>query len=91
MPTYGKVADDARDTVMAVLFDGDVRGKTGWDKKSPEYHVLRAIAHCVKFLQGDTTEAHIDNALTRLGMAKWKINSVKGLRDDEFKSEELDR
>lgn len=89
--TYGAVGELAHDTVMAVLFDGDIRGKHGWDKHTAEYHILRAIAHCVRHLQGDTTETNLDNALTRLTMAKWVGEWRGNVRDDEFTSGELDQ
>ncbi len=89
MATYGEVADEARDTIMAVLFDGDVRGKTGWETHSAEYHILRSIAHGIRYLQGDTSESNLDNMITRGAMAKACEGRI--MRDDEFSAEGLDR
>lgn len=71
MTTYGEVADAARNTVMAVLFEGDIKGKTGWEKKSVVCHLYRAANHILLWLIGDRGEDHISHAQTRLAMAAW--------------------
>ena len=69
MPVYGKVADEARDAIMAVLFDSDIRGKTGWEKKGALFHAYRALRHIGLFFIGDKTENHLMHALARLAMS----------------------
>jgi len=67
--SYGNVADRARTKIMEVLFDGDMRGKTGWQDYTPEFHIKHAALHLVNELAGDCNETHVYNAITRLAMA----------------------
>jgi len=98
MPTYSDMADYSRNTIMGVLFDSDIKGKTGWESCSVAYHVYRALNHLGLFLIGDYSENHLSNAQTRLSMAAW-LYYEKGkpqgeppvVRSDEFTSGELDR
>jgi len=84
--TYGEVAEKAHDTVLAVLFDGDIRGKTGWDKKTVLHHLYRAANHITLCLIGNHDEDHIAHAQTRLAMASYLLNKAidAHLRDDHF-------
>ena len=93
---YNDVANHARDSIVAVLFDADLRGKTGWEKRSPEYHLMHARAHLAKYMMGDTTDNHLENAQTRIAMARVLIRNSessetqKRLPSDEFTAGGLD-
>lgn len=90
--TYGEMAERVHDEVLAVLFDGDIRGKTGWELCSAAFHVMRATMHLAAWLAHDTSEDHLAHAATRITMA-WTVQDAAGcgkLRNDEFTGSGVD-
>ena len=71
MPTYGEVADGARNTVMETMFEGDIRGAHGWETKGVLHHLYRAANHIMLYLIGDRSEDHVSHAITRLSMVRY--------------------
>jgi len=87
MARYGDVADEARDVVMNVLLQGDVKGKSGWEAKGGAFHAYRALRHIGLFFIGDKEEDHLKHALTRLAMAYYLVTEIplsQILSDEEF-------
>jgi len=50
-----------------VLHEGALKyGDDAWQNIPPHHHANHAIAHLIKFSEGDETESHVDHALARI-------------------------
>ena len=56
---------------LATVMAGAKGRKEGepWRTQTPDEHIAHAFIHLLKHAQGDTSEPHVKNAFTRLGMA----------------------
>ena len=60
-----------RDVIQATMEEGAAQGYDGnWRRHNIAYHLEHIRAHIANAIAGDTTENHIEHALTRLAMIK---------------------
>jgi hypothetical protein len=76
---YEKLAKIAYDTVLATMLEGEAMHPADeWQTVDINTHLAHEAVHCVKYMEGDTSEDHIGHALTRLCMIKALQNSKLG-------------
>jgi hypothetical protein len=70
-PEYIKLAQIAYDTVLATMQEGETTHPAQeWQEVDINTHLAHEAVHCVKYVEGDTSEDHIGHALTRLALIK---------------------
>jgi len=68
---YEKLAKIAYDTVLATMLEGEKQHPGNeWQTVDINTHLAHEAMHCVKYVEGDTSENHIAHALTRLAIIK---------------------
>jgi hypothetical protein len=70
-PDYIDLAKTAFNTVLATMLEGEKQHPGNeWKTVDINTHLAHEAIHCVKYVEGDTSEDHIAHALTRLAMIK---------------------
>lgn len=71
-PDYIKLAQIAYDTVLQTMIEGEQsHPANNWWNISTGVHYHHVFKHLSEWGKGDTSEPHLDHAITRLAMIKY--------------------
>lgn len=69
--TYHRISQLAQAAIIDTMYEGEAKyGTSSWVNRCNAEDVQHAIGHLHKLMMGDTSEPHLDHAMTRIACMK---------------------